>query len=301
MISIRATVSICGSALLAGCALHPGLPDERRISIAEVIERVQCEMKAAYDANKGRHPWLKNWAAGYVLSLERVDERSISFGGTIINTMSAGVLNLAGKAGGGEKATETGNVSFTFNLPDLDHIACAVSETPSRGIYFSGETGAAAWISRIADGIDEREKDLVTIPDSFGHTIAFVVSGNGSITPTWSAATGNATATPLLSRADTYNLKLGLVKIPTPPKEKIQKVEVTNFPAWMKSGRPAQPAPEPGARPLSKSDGAPKAKALSTSPSAPNRRSRTAPVDPETQRQIDRVIERLERFENRTR
>ena len=77
MRALRTGMYIMPIFVLGGCAINPGLPDDGRVSIGEVIERVQCEMKAAYSANTARHPWLRNWAAGYTLNLEREDKRGL--------------------------------------------------------------------------------------------------------------------------------------------------------------------------------------------------------------------------------
>ena len=296
MKALSAGLCVMPIVVLGGCAINPGLPDERRVSISDVMMRVQCELKAAYTGNVAKHPWLTDWAAGYTLTLDRQDKVGVDVGGAVLNTLSGGVLTLNGKVGASETASETGIVSFGFYLRDLERVACSETQQHARGIYFSGSTGVEAWFMRVADGIDESSTDLVKTPTSFGHVIDFKVSGSGSITPSWTAVAGNASGMASLTRSDQYNLKLGFTAIPAPPSNKPIRVEVVNFPSWLKSATPqafgTPPVPQPKGPPP------PKAKAQSDQP--PARRTLRS-LDVDTQRQIDRVLERLERFELRTR
>ena len=63
MKTLRAGLCVMPILAVGGCAINPGLPDERRVSIAALVEHVQCEMRAAYSANVGEHSWLSDWAA----------------------------------------------------------------------------------------------------------------------------------------------------------------------------------------------------------------------------------------------
>jgi hypothetical protein len=284
MRTLRAGLCVLPILVLGGCAINPGLPDERRVSIGEVIERVQCEMKAAYVANTVRHPWLRNWAAGYTLSLEREDKRGLDLNGSIISALNPGTFSLGGKVGLSETGTETGSVEFNFKLFALEKLDCESKPFDNRATYFTGSTGFEAWFQRVADGIDTRKTDLIDEPKAFGHSLTFKVSGSGSISPGWSLPTGSWGGSPAASRLDTYILKVGFTRIAGPPP--IVQVEVTNFPAWLKAGEPLRSAPSDAKQAPVNQRRKPSALPAGT------RLLRSPPLDAETQRSLERLIDR---------
>src|SRR5882672_10595276 len=57
---------------LAGCANFQG-SIAPHVSLENIVDNVQCELKAAYEHYQPKYKWLDHWAASFTLTMKRED------------------------------------------------------------------------------------------------------------------------------------------------------------------------------------------------------------------------------------
>jgi hypothetical protein len=151
----------CVFLLLSGCATVPPLREDG-IAIAEIVQRVKCEIAFAVPEPEppwptGRYQWMRNWTTKVDLTLKTDDQSSISPSATFITPLKSTTIPLVGMfsrsfafgVGGGISGTanRTEVLSFTVSLRDLrawkEHGDCNL---PS-GLDLYGNLGLREWIT----------------------------------------------------------------------------------------------------------------------------------------------------------
>lgn len=245
VLGMKPLVFISSAMALVGCSYVPGLPPENQVSLAEIVDRVQCELFSAVDSHKIQKPWLigdqtfkKGWAAAYTLTLKTEDKVAVSLGTDMLRP--PGLLTIALGGGASEKAVETGDISFKLKLSELVQIGCPVNRADGKsGRFFASSTGVRDWFDRVMTAIDKT--DGVQVPDSFGQQLEFYVQVDGSGKGSWTFTREKPVFGATAYRLQTYILKVAFSPRPGAPES--QPVHITNW----QSGRdtfavgPAQP------------------------------------------------------------
>lgn len=289
---MRAIVFALPLLFATGCSIAPSLPSERRISITEVVDAVQCELAEAVKPylNHPEHGWLKNWAAGYILTLKVEDEASVVASSDFIDILSAGTLTVSANGGAAHFGNRTASIEFSLFLADLDGYVCTRPEPRSR--YFTGGTGLAEWMDRVvaARGADDR----IQPPTKFGHSLDFAVKLNAGGGPAWVFATYRPKAGLSASRKNTHTLAITFTERAKAPDRFGTKVQITNWHEMPShSHRPREYYYDDGGARTEEPPQPPKKQ-----PETPRKKFAPrgfTPVDPATQDKLDRDLDRLER------
>jgi hypothetical protein len=140
---IRAAL-LCGA--LSGCARTPDLPDESRIQLAEIVDRVKCELHDAVAAHPRYYPWLMKWAAGLELTLKVKAEGAGSASSDYIWPISLGTFKLALSGALTENAVRTALFKISMPLSYTLHYTCPLGPAygPSRR-DLTGDLGLREW------------------------------------------------------------------------------------------------------------------------------------------------------------
>jgi hypothetical protein len=142
--------------VLAGCATVPSLPYEKGVGVADILRNVKCELAAAYAENAGRHPWLKDWAAGIELTLDVTEARSGGVTAQILVPIQVtDSFHMGANARRAAKAQSVSSVTFSTTLAGLNQAECAGFK-PERGPepLLRGHLGLKTWITRAAEAIE---------------------------------------------------------------------------------------------------------------------------------------------------
>jgi hypothetical protein len=287
---------VCGS-----CALRPPLPSEHRVSVGEVIERVQCELAEAVRPHLARHEWLNDMAAGYVLTLKVEDEGSVAPSADIIDLLAKGTFTLSLAGAATHTANRTASMDFSVNVDDLANYDCdsgRLHDFPVR--YFSDGTGLKDWLDRIVAGIDRDDKDRVQQPEKFGHTLEFGIKLTAGVTPSWVFVHAKPKVAVAASRKDNHSLAVGFVKRVRPSAPKPIDVFVTNFPKWMQ--KPSATEELEGSRKSAerrdRDERTGPTKRRGKKDRSPRGKRGFTPVDPFTQDRLDRYLYQQEQRGN---
>lgn len=179
-----------GMLTVSGCTAAPRLPPEHRISIAEVVDRVQCELQELVEAYTVRHPqsqnyqWLLDWAAAYELSLQVDATGNVSATSDIIDILSAGIFTLTLGAGASEASQRIAVVKFSINLAELQGYRCA--REPNAWRFFGRDTGMRDWIDRVMGSYDAEDRLVKHRPSTFSQSLEFKIKLEGSASGLWS-------------------------------------------------------------------------------------------------------------------
>ena len=158
---------------LASCADFSGHVAES-FSVADVSDNIECQLKAAYLDSVGTQPWLKEWAASYILTLDRQSAASVS---PHIN-WSEPVCGASGSAVLATSNSRNIHVKRTAALADLAKRDCSKGRS---GATFEGDLG----LHELFDDTMATSGAAAAEPDDFGSKLTFTISGSASASPSW--------------------------------------------------------------------------------------------------------------------
>jgi hypothetical protein len=118
-----AAISIALGLLLAGCAVIPTL-EEDGIAIADIVQRVKCELAYAVPDFSGRYPsgdyqWMKYWTAKVDLTLDVNDLSSVKPNSSYTSPISQGVFTIGATGEFSTQAQRVEKLSFTLSMKEL--------------------------------------------------------------------------------------------------------------------------------------------------------------------------------------
>lgn len=225
------TIATCAVITLCGCAAHRDLPTEEKVSIADVLDQVECELHAAVatfvaahsDQPHYRKEFVNGWAAAASLTLETTDEANLNGGFLYGNPLTGGILRLTFNASASEKVHRIADLTVSFTLKDLYEKGCQTRPGPEgrRGRYFSNDTGVSEWFHRASTSLHQAGNFP---PDKFSHSLDFTITKAGDGKGAWTFIHSGPSVGGKLSVQDMYQLKVAFSPIPSP-----QRVRVVNF------------------------------------------------------------------------
>ena len=204
--------------LLTGCAVPPRLPDDARVNVQEIVDRVQCELYDAYVYYTQRHKrreefvWLKDMAAAYSLQLSVDQVGGVSVSSDFIHLISAGTFTLGTGAGAKATTTRTAKLGFSLYLKDLRKPDSCPEPESSKGLYFSGGTGMREWLDRVLESFDKSDQLYKQRPNTLSHQLEFIVAVDGNVSPSWSLRHAKPKGALNGSIKDTHTLTIALAK-----------------------------------------------------------------------------------------
>jgi hypothetical protein len=73
---VRPKLVLLGAIYLTGCANFQG--NAPHVSLENIVDNVQCELKQAYEYYQPSYMWLGHWAASFTLTMKREDTAGVS-------------------------------------------------------------------------------------------------------------------------------------------------------------------------------------------------------------------------------
>jgi hypothetical protein len=218
-------------AAVAACASVPSLPYEQGVGVVDILRNVKCELAFAYADNVGRHPWLKEWAAGVELTLDVEETRHGGASAQILVPIHVtDSFRLGADAQRQTRGQSVSSVTFSTTLVGLNQAECA-GHVPQTGPepLLKGNLGLKTWISRSVEAVDAT--GIAAQTDGMGYIIEFGILANAGVEPGFSIVRiGDyelgASAGLSASREDTHTLNIALAPLKVSP----TPVYVTNFP-----------------------------------------------------------------------
>ena len=234
MVGRMVSALVIGISLL-GCSALPYYWNDPRISPADVVGRVQCELKRAAELPTEKPIDLKEYSAGFTVTMTAEFEISpnLSADWTIpyhlTDTLSAGF-----KAGVTDNAWREGSIDYSVNIADLDGYQCpeylelAYQQDPRSAELTYGSFGVVNWFKTITSTLT---KGPAAPKGPMSYSVKFAVTSSGSASPGFKVVNLNGTVNLPAKRTDTHKLALTFARNagPTPEPEPV-KVCVTNMP-----------------------------------------------------------------------
>lgn len=183
ILAIRRLLALGFLTVLAGCASVPSLPYERGVGVADILRNVKCELAAAYAENAGRHPWLKDWAAGIELTLDVTEARSGGVSAQILVPIQVtDSFHMRANARRAAKAQSVSSVTFSTTLAGLNQAECAGFKA-ERGPepLLKGHLGLKTWITRAAEAVEAA--GIAQQTDGMGYIIEFGIAAGAGLDP----------------------------------------------------------------------------------------------------------------------
>lgn len=280
---------VIGGGLLTGCTSLPSLPDETRIPVSAVVDRVQCEIRDAINANIPDYPWFKNWAGGFALTL-KVEEvvGADATAGWVVPWSPPNGLTLGLSTGASHDTTRTAIVKYILPVKDFAQYRCVQPPSYGPGTHpFLGSLGLTEWLSRVLRS--SNSNDVAKQPSEIDYTLNFAVALNAKFSPGITLINLTAGADASANRTDTHTLDLAFTDAsPSNP----QKVFVVNWPSLAAvpnagSGVPPAPAPVPGGQVAPHT--------YHVIPGTyPFKGTGSKGVDPDIKRRIDQILDNLQ-------
>lgn len=173
---------------LSGCGVFTPHLHEDGFAVAEIVQRVKCELAYAVPDFGGRYPsggyqWMKYWTAKVDLTLEVNDSSSIKPNSTYATPVTGGTFTIGA---GGELTTQaqrTEKLSFTVSMKEL---------VESRGSTFCllpqraglmGNLGLEEWIVSSLAPVENRQLTIGFHQPPTGKTATIPIEGPKSAAP----------------------------------------------------------------------------------------------------------------------
>lgn len=164
---------------LSGCVAFPELPEGKVVSIFDVIENVECDIKNALLHNVADHYWLFGWAATINLNIETYNTSAGSGEAIISVPLSANTLGLTLSAGPTKEYNSVGTLGYSAYLTDIATRQCDGKPSKTKSVL-TGRTGAGDWLVRVAK--DAAQANIC--PDKIDFGLEFIISISGDGNPT---------------------------------------------------------------------------------------------------------------------
>lgn len=273
---------VLGALLLTSCAKF----DERvnaSVSMIDVVDRIQCELKEAYINLRPQYPWLKNWATSFELSLQKDVTLGVTPKLEYATPIPSGMFNLEASAGISGRSSQTLVSKRTISLlPKLLNFACPAL---LRDTTFGGRLGIE---EALRDILSVRDKGDVfdEYPTAPGYKIEFDLKYNASASPmfAFTRITGIGAGFSY-EQQKRSSVDFAFTDATPAGPAKPQRVFVVNFPPGYGATRsPAAVSPSPaagGGRRLKRRDEA-------------GADQRNSPLSPEVRQRLDATINRLQ-------
>ncbi len=174
---------------LAGCVAFPELPDDKVVSIVDVVENIECEIKNSLLQDLAGHYWLLGWAGTFNLNIETYNS-SVGTGEAILSVpLWANTLGLTLSTGPTKEYNSVGTLGYSAYFVDIVAKQCGGKPTKSKSVL-TGRTGVGDWLVRVAK--DAAQTNICPNKIDFG--LEFVISIDGEGNPTISGiAIGSGT------------------------------------------------------------------------------------------------------------
>ncbi len=136
--------------VLSACASVPNLPQQRSITVSDVVDRVNCELKEG--AFTARFLMLdgKGWTAGTILKLKIVSQQNVGLDLNLASPLNPGAVTVS--LGGSQSgiADRTASVTFVNNLAEAEKITC--KDGPDQdGVLLTGNLGIYDWLQALKE------------------------------------------------------------------------------------------------------------------------------------------------------
>jgi hypothetical protein len=187
------TFILASAVFICGCASVPDLPDESRVQISDVVERIRCEFSEAI----ALQPNYRDWVSKFTLTLQ-IEAKSNLSGSTVATLpIHFGTFKIGLESNLNRTTTRTASLTFStiFNrtpkclLPD---------ERPEHlRAFFRSKIGLNEWLDRVSlSGLPLRVKrdtdrsppmpaEVLKATD-LGYSLDFVILFDGKINPSFS-------------------------------------------------------------------------------------------------------------------
>lgn len=176
---VLATVVI----LLSGCAGVPELDIQSPITVANIIDRIQCEAYRA--ANRNSKLRTDKWAGAADLYLQVDDSAGLTPSLTYIEPLAtAGTSWAIGASGTIRRSRQrVYNESITFDLAALDGRTC--NRVVQQQYDLSGDLGIEDTLKIASASFDNQDKVKFAEKQAVGQTVQFILTRNIAGGPTW--------------------------------------------------------------------------------------------------------------------
>jgi hypothetical protein len=230
-ILLRSLLVSSAALLVPGCMSAPDFP--RLVSVREVIQNARCELYDAIEANKEKHKWILEWAAGFDFSFVVDRDANVTADTSYLLPVNAGTFTFGLKANFKQKARGTYVVKYKIlDVTDYEKVGCPRFARSMPNVLLNGEIGLRRWLDGVIPEIEAAS--LVGKPRAerrgagdvtdLSYTIEFGVTADGSLIPSWALAFPDKHQFKpgfniLLSEAVTHKLIVAMTRAAREPKD----------------------------------------------------------------------------------
>ncbi|MDR6873566.1 hypothetical protein J2Y55_004593 [Bosea sp. BE125] len=236
-------LAICGvltAIAVSGCNSLPHEAADRRVGVAEIVDRVQCEIQQAIESDDYLKKLLPTYNARAELELELIDSGDVAAGAAMIIPNFPEVITATFGGGVGGSATRKTTLSFAMDLAKIKHRVCSL---PTGLPGATDSLGLATWIKTAFLAVDDRDQAGLSEATYQVKFIA-IVNANGGITIS-AYRINSATIGGKAGRQHTHTLTVALS--PKPGATPAAKVAIVSWPGLSaSSGVQTWEAPQQG-------------------------------------------------------
>lgn len=204
---------------LASCSTVPHYNEDPRIRPADVVARVQCELKFAAEDPTLKNLGVDDYAAGFTLSLKvETDVNPNVKGDWVIPYHLTDTFTASPTAGLDDNVVRDSGIKFTLPIAALHDYQCpsyleqAYREDVKAAQISYGSFGLVDWFGRVSGAVQTTN---LAAPGDMNYTVKFAVTGTANPAPGFKIINLTTVVNLPVKRIDTNTLDFALKKIST--------------------------------------------------------------------------------------
>ncbi len=193
VLSVAKILVISLTVLIAASCTRPA-KFPKRVSVADVLDSLRCELLEAVQKHASSDPWFLEWTASYSLSLT-VDRNAgaSTNNSTYVVPVSLGTFTLGLTANLNAQSFQL--MAIEGGIDKLKNFAgyfCPRYEPGYRGRLLAGDLGLNEWLAEVVPDLRAGPgAKQPAVAKEIAYTMKFVITKEGSIMPSWSLTRSN--------------------------------------------------------------------------------------------------------------
>jgi hypothetical protein len=165
------------SLLISGCTTLPSFPDNE-LETARVVQNIKCEFREAVIEIDHDGQWLKNWNAGFILTLFINHKGGLTTDATLLHPLTPGLFTLPFVASVAGETKRTEKINFLEKIRNLRQEQKFECPEGKKSLL-AGKIGILDLLKRAKKSVTEAD----IVPTQLDYTLEFVITESGNLAP----------------------------------------------------------------------------------------------------------------------
>jgi len=202
------------AAILAGCSSIPDLPNDEPASLANLADKIECEIYRAYkSAAKPSDIDFSKWAVVYTITQNATDTAAVGFDPlSWLSPARVDKLVYSGSANLEREAYRNGKAEYSVFVANTSEKTCEPDPAVPLVKVFPADFKLRDWVNQVALA---RNKDQLS---SFSYSVRVQVTTGGGIGPDFEDGKWTAKAGVSAKRMTVNTVDFAFLPIPEKPK-----------------------------------------------------------------------------------